>query len=69
MTPRTRIKLLALAACSAPVSLPACSQQYAEIPKSICGTRVAQRLTEPLLRTTGKVSEWHTAGWGERETN
>ncbi|MFI8786574.1 hypothetical protein [Streptomyces sp. NPDC055105] len=69
MTPRTPIKLLTLAACSALASLSACSQQNAEIPKSICGTRVDQRLTKPLLRTTGKVSEWHTAGWGEKETN
>lgn len=28
-----------------------------------------QKLVEPLLRTQGKVSESHTAGWGKRETN
>ncbi|MGW6141048.1 hypothetical protein [Streptomyces sp. NPDC055140] len=68
MINRTPIGLLTLAVLSG-LALPACSPQNPEIPESICGTRVDQNLTEPLLRATGKVSEWHTAGWGDRETN
>ena len=69
MTYRTPIGLLTLSVLSGLVSLSGCSAQRPEIPETICGTGVDQNLTDPLLRATGKVSEWHTAGWGERETN
>lgn len=61
---RTRIRLAAPAACIALTSLAACSGPTPEIPKKVCGTLVEPEFTKPLLRSTGKVSEWHTAGWG-----
>ncbi|MFF1359339.1 hypothetical protein [Streptomyces sp. NPDC058297] len=68
MNHRSPIGLLPLAALSG-IALSSCSPQHPEIPESICGTPVDQNLTQPLLRANGKVSEWHTAGWGKRETN
>ncbi|MFG3369000.1 hypothetical protein ACIPWY_10430 [Streptomyces sp. NPDC090032] len=49
--------------------LPACSAQDISIPRSICDTPVEQKLTAPLLKRTGELSEWHTAGWGGKETS
>ncbi|MGW6360352.1 hypothetical protein ACWFR5_35630 [Streptomyces sp. NPDC055092] len=49
--------------------VPACSAQDINIPRSICETPVKQRLTAPLLKPTGKLTEWHTAGWGGKETS
>ncbi|MFB7714350.1 hypothetical protein [Streptomyces sp. NPDC056105] len=46
--------------------LPACSARSIDIPRKICDTPVAQNLAAPLLKSTGKLSEWHTAGWGEK---
>ncbi|MFB7757387.1 hypothetical protein ACFC18_48725 [Streptomyces sp. NPDC056121] len=53
---------LALAALA---TLTSCSAQHVAPPKSICDTKVAKNLIEPLLQPSGKVSEWHSAGWGE----
>ncbi|MFA3837043.1 hypothetical protein [Streptomyces aureus] len=58
-----------MAGASAPVvlallCLPACSAQHISVPRSICDTPIDQELTAPLLKATGKLSEWHTAGWG-----
>lgn len=61
---RTLIRLAAPVACIPLLSLAACSGPRPEIPKKICGTRVDPKITKPLLRSTGKVSEWRTAGWG-----
>ncbi|MEU6661011.1 hypothetical protein [Streptomyces sp. NPDC046821] len=46
--------------------LPACGSQNIKIPASICETPVDPKLTAPLLKSTGELSEWHAAGWGEK---
>ncbi|MEU5056315.1 MULTISPECIES: hypothetical protein [unclassified Streptomyces] len=57
--------LSALAALASIAALTSCGTKYTETPKSICGTKVTKALIQPLLRRSGKVSEWHSAGWGE----
>lgn len=60
-----RQKLTGLSALASVAALASCSTQHTEMPKSICGTKVTKALIEPLLKPTEKVSEWHSAGWGE----
>jgi hypothetical protein len=62
---RKSVGPLTLATLSSLVTLTSCSAQHVTPPKSICGTKVARGLFEPLLKPSGKVSEWHSAGWGE----